>query len=72
MKAVWRIGVWVLGIALFAFAVERIGFGRVRGELEAMSGAIIVIFALSLIRLYLQTQSWSLALKQDGIQSSWD
>ena len=70
MKAVWRIGVLVLGIALFGFAVERIGSGRVRGELEAMSGAIIVIFALSLIRLYLQTQSWSLALKQDGIQSS--
>ena len=70
MKAVWRIGVLVLGIALFGFAVERIGSGRVRGELEAMSSAIVVIFALSLIRLYLQTQSWSLALKQDGIQSS--
>ena len=69
MKAVWSIGVWVLGIALFGFAVERIGSGRVRGELEAMSSAIIVIFALSLIRLYLQTQSWLLALKQDGIQS---
>src|SRR5271165_6364571 len=70
MKSVWRIGVPVLGIALFGFAVERIGSGRVCGELEAMSSAIIVIFALSLIRLYLQTQSWSLALKQDGIQSS--
>ena len=67
MKAVWSIGAWVLGIALFGFAVERIGSGRVRGELEAMSSAIVVIFALSLIRLYLQTQSWSLALKQDGI-----
>ena len=33
MKAVWSIGVWVLGIALFGFAVERIGSGRVRGEL---------------------------------------
>jgi len=49
MKAVWRIGVWVLGIALFGFAVERIGSGRVRGELEAMSSAITMIFALSLI-----------------------
>lgn len=70
MKAVWRIGVLMLGIALFGFAVERIGAGRVRGELEAMSGAIAVIFALSLIRLYLQTQSWLLALQQGGIQSS--
>ncbi len=69
MKSVWRIGVPVLGIALFGFAIERIGSGRVRGELEAMSSAIVVIFALSLIRLYLQTQSWSLALQQDGIQS---
>ena len=70
MKAIWRIGVSVLGIALFGFAVENIGSGQVRGELEAMSGAIIVIFALSLIRLYLQTRSWSLALRQGGIQSS--
>jgi hypothetical protein len=70
MKALWRIGVLVLGIALFGFAVERIGSGRVRGELEAMSSAIIVIFALSLIRLHLQTQSWSFALKHNGIQSS--
>ena len=70
MKATWRIGVSLLGIALFGFAVEKIGSGQVRGELEAMSGAIIVIFALSLIRLYLQTQSWSLALQQGGIQSS--
>ena len=28
MKAVLRIGVLVLGIALFGFAVERIGFRR--------------------------------------------
>jgi hypothetical protein len=27
MKAVWSIGVWVLGIALFGFAVERMGSG---------------------------------------------
>jgi hypothetical protein len=70
MKRLWRIGVLVLGTALFWLAIERIGASRVRGELEAMSSAIVVIFALSLIRLYLQTQSWSLALKQDGIQSS--
>ena len=70
MKAIWSIGVSVLGIALFGFAIEKIGSGQVRGELESMSGAIIVIFALSLIRLYLQTQSWSLALRQGGIQSS--
>jgi len=70
MKAVWRVGVLLLGLALFGFAVERIGSVQVRGELEAMSSAIVVIFALSLIRLFLQTQSWSLALKQDGIESS--
>ena len=70
MKAVSRIGVLVLGIALFGFALERIGPGRVRGELEAMSSAIVMIFTRSLMRLYLQTQSWSLALQQDGIQSS--
>jgi hypothetical protein len=53
MKGVRRIGVLVLGIALFGFAVGRIGPGRVHGELEAMSSAIVMIFALSLMRLYL-------------------
>jgi hypothetical protein len=39
-------------------------------DLEAMSGGIVVIFALSLVRLFLQTRSWSIALRQDGIRSN--
>jgi hypothetical protein len=70
MKAVWRIGVLLTGLALFVFAVERTGSGLVFRELHAMSGALLVILALSLIRLRLQTQSWELALRKDGVDSN--
>ncbi len=69
MKTVWRLGVLLIGLALFVFAVERTGSGRVVRELHAMSGALVVILALSLMRLRLQTQSWALALREDGVNS---
>ena len=55
MKTIWRISVLFTGLALLVFAVERTGSGRVVRELHAMSGALVVILALSLIRLRLQT-----------------
>jgi len=69
MKTTWRIGVLFAGLALFVFAVERTGSGRVFRDLHAMSGALVVILALSLVRLRLQTQSWALALREDGVHS---
>jgi hypothetical protein len=70
MKTVWKLGVVLTGLALLVFAVERTGSGRVVSELHAMSGALAVILALSLIRLRLQTQSWALALRKDGVDSN--
>lgn len=69
MKMIWRIGIVLTGLALLVFAVERTGSGRVVRELHAMSGALVVILALSLFRLGLQTQSWALALREDGVDS---
>ncbi len=70
MKTIWRLAVLLTGLALLVFAVERTGSGLVIRELHAMSGALVVILALSLIRLRLQTQSWALALREDGVDSN--
>ena len=70
MKTIWKIGVLLTGLALLVYSVERTGSGHVVRELHAMSGALVVILALSLIRLRLQTQSWALALREDGVDSN--
>ncbi len=70
MKTIRRTSVLFTGLALLIFAVERTGSGCVIRELHAMSGALVVILALSLIRLRLQTQSWALALREDGVDSN--
>jgi hypothetical protein len=70
MKTVWKLGVLLTGFALLILVVERTGSGRVVRELHAMSGAFVVILVLSLIRLRLQTQSWALALREDGVNSN--
>jgi len=70
MRRIWRIGVLLAGGALFVFAVERIGIGRLSAELHAMGAALMVILALNAIRLRLQTQSWALALREDGVDAN--
>src|SRR5271165_7651311 len=70
VKTIWKLGVLLTGLALLVFAVERTGSGRVVRDLHAMSGALVVILALSLIRLRLQTRSWALALREDGVDSN--
>jgi len=69
MKTIWRIGVLFTGVALLVLAVARTGSGLVVRELHAMSAALVVILTLSLIRLLLQTESWALALREDGVDS---
>jgi hypothetical protein len=59
-----------LGLALFAFVATRIGWGAVIGALKQSSTAVAVIIVLSLARLTLQTRSWSIALRADGIEIS--
>jgi hypothetical protein len=70
VKNIWRTGALLGGALLFGFAVERIGPGQVIRDLKAISGGVVVIFLLSLVRLFLQTRSWSIALRQDGIHSN--
>lgn len=60
----------VAGIGLFAFAAERIGWKAVIRAIEQGGAAVAIILGLSLIRLFLQTRAWSIALRADGIESS--
>jgi hypothetical protein len=70
MKTVWRVGVLLTGLALLVFAIQGTGSGRVVRDLHAMKGALVVILALSLIRLLLQSESWALALRKAGVDSN--
>jgi hypothetical protein len=58
------------GLILFAFAAGRIGWGIVIRAIEEARTAVALILGLSLVRLILQTHSWSIALRSDGIKSS--
>jgi hypothetical protein len=58
------------GLILFAFAAGRIGWGTVIRAIEEARTAVAVILGLSVVRLILQTHSWSIALCSDGIKSS--
>lgn len=58
------------GFLLLAFVASRIGWHAVVKELGAVRGGIAIIIALSLVRLILQTRSWSIALRLDGFHPS--
>jgi hypothetical protein len=60
----------VAGLALFAFTAERIGWGTVIRAIVEARTAVVIIVGLSLIRLVLQSHSWLIALRLDGIKSS--
>jgi hypothetical protein len=58
------------GLLLLVFVGARVGLHSVVKELVAVRAGIAVIIALSLVRLALQTRSWSIALRQDGLNVS--
>ena len=69
MSKAWRMGLHFAGLTMFAFAFKRIGAGPVLHDVRTIGGGILIIIGLSLVRLLLQTRSWSAALKQDGIHA---
>jgi len=66
----WDALLVVAGLALFAFAVSRIGWGAVIKAIVAARFAVAIILGLSLFRLILQTRSWAVALRSEGIEAS--
>lgn len=60
----------VAGFLLLGFVASRVGVHTVMKEFAALRGGIAIIVALSLVRLILQTRSWSIALRLDGFDTS--
>ena len=58
------------GLLLLGFVASRVGVHAVVKELAAVRSGIAIIVALSLVRLILQTRSWSVALRLDGFHAS--
>jgi hypothetical protein len=58
------------GLLLVVFVASRIGLHTVVRELAAVRGGVAIIIVLSVVRLFLQTRSWSIALRQEGFQPS--
>jgi hypothetical protein len=59
-----------VSLALFAFAAHRIGWDAVVRAIEQAKTGVVIILGLSLVRLILQTCSWSIALQAEGIRST--
>jgi hypothetical protein len=57
------------GLLLLAGVSSRIGWHSVLDALAAVRAGIAIIVLLSVIRLALQTLSWSIALRQDGVHA---
>ena len=58
------------GLGLFAVVVSRIGWGVVLQELRAVWIVLPLVVGLSAVRLLLQTQAWKVALREEGVETS--
>jgi lysylphosphatidylglycerol synthase-like protein len=58
------------GLGLFAFVASRIGWTGLLHQLMTASLAIPVLVSVSFLRLLLQTRAWRIALRQEGVKTS--
>jgi hypothetical protein len=58
------------GVVLFAFVARRIGWDTLIHALAQARIAVAFVIVLGLARLVLQTRSWQIALRSDGIETS--
>ena len=58
------------GVTLFAAVVSKIGWGAALHELRRAWVALPLLIGLSAVRLLLQTRSWMLALREQGLQTN--
>ena len=59
----------LIGAGLFTWVVAHVGLHTILHQVKAISIALPILLALSLCRLLLQTASWSMALKGEGISA---
>ncbi len=58
------------GLALLAFVAARVGWADLIHQLEAVRAGLLILITLSFARLALQTISWSVALRAQGVPAS--
>ena len=57
----------LVGVTLFAWVIVHAGPSVIVHQLKALRIALPIVLSLSLCRLYLQTVTWSAALKNEGL-----
>jgi len=57
------------GMALLAAVGAKIGWGAMLRELRTVWTVLPFVAGLSVLRLLLQTQSWKLALREEGVET---
>jgi len=65
-----NIAIMITGLALFGFVATKVRWSDIAQQLKAVSMALPVLFALSGLRMALQTAAWSCALRTYGIRAS--
>ena len=63
----WNLLLAVVGVALLVWVVIHSGHSAIVHQLRALRLALPVVVALSLLRLLLQSRTWSAALKNEGL-----
>ena len=69
MKRGRHLVVVLIGAGLFTWVIAHVGLHAILQQVKAMSIALPILLMLSLCRLLLQTASWSMALKGEGISA---
>lgn len=62
--------IMTVGLTLFGFVAARIGWSDLGRQLTKVCLAVPILFALSALRMVLQTAAWSGALRARGIRAS--
>jgi len=57
----------LIGVTLFAWVIVHAGPSAIVHQLKALRIALPIVLALSVCRLLLQTLTWSIALKNEGL-----
>src|SRR6266404_3599593 len=57
----------VVALALFAWVIAHVGFSSLLAQLKAMRVALPIVLGLSVLRLLLQSTTWSASLESEHV-----
>jgi hypothetical protein len=62
-----QIMIAIAALVLFAWVIARVGVSTIKAQLKAMRIALPIVLALSVLRLFLQSTTWSASLKGGNV-----